>query len=165
MTRFVKATGSAPQPKDNKRSKEIFEKYSSSYHQCGIRIESEDDRMACDGRDPKDHQVPTPLSRAEPPTSRSGTRPGCPGLHPTWSGTPPGMEHPQPPWAACANTSPPSVKNFPPDIQPKPFFLELKTFAPCPVTIYPCKKLIPLLFIIPSKRGTWVTFAVTGNSL
>ena len=39
-------------------------------------------RKAWVGRDPKDHQVPTPLLQAETPTSRSGTRPGP---HPTWS--------------------------------------------------------------------------------
>jgi len=53
-------------------------------------------RMVWVGRDPKDHQVPTPLPQAWPPASRSGTRPGCPGLHPTWPRTPPGMEHPHP---------------------------------------------------------------------
>ena len=58
------------------------------------------------GRNPKDHLVPTLLSQAGPPTSRSGTRSGCPGPHPTWAWTPPGMEHPQPLWSACATTSP-----------------------------------------------------------
>jgi len=27
----------------------------------------------------------SPLPQAGPPTSRPGTRPGCPGPHPTWS--------------------------------------------------------------------------------
>jgi len=35
------------------------------------------------GRALKDHQVPTPLPEPGLPTSRSGTRPGCPGPHPT----------------------------------------------------------------------------------
>ena len=39
------------------------------------------------------------LPQAGPPTSRSGTRPGCPGPHTTCSKTPPGMGHPQPLWA------------------------------------------------------------------
>ena len=37
--------------------------------------------MAWIGRDLKDHQAPTPLSHAGPPTSVSYTRPGCPGPH------------------------------------------------------------------------------------
>ena len=48
-------------------------------------LESQKHRMAWVGRDPKDHQVPTLLTKAGPPTSRSGTRPGYPGPHPTWS--------------------------------------------------------------------------------
>jgi len=43
--------------------------------------------MAWDGRDPNDHQAPTPMPQAGPPTSTYGTRPGCPGLYPTWSWT------------------------------------------------------------------------------
>ena len=31
------------------------------------------------GRDPEDRQVPTPVPQARPPTSTSGTKPGCPG--------------------------------------------------------------------------------------
>jgi len=65
--------------------------------------------MASIGRDPKDHQVPVSLPQAGLPTSTSGSRPGCPGLHPTWSWTPPAMGHPQPLWAACSSTSPLSL--------------------------------------------------------
>jgi len=45
-----------------------------------------------------------PPPQAGPPAFRSGTRPGCPGLHPSWSSTPPGMRHPQPLQAACSST-------------------------------------------------------------
>ena len=34
-----------------------------------------------------------PPPKAGPPTSTFNTRPGCPGPHPTWPWTPPGMEH------------------------------------------------------------------------
>ena len=40
-------------------------------------------------------------------------------------------------------------KERPPDIQSKPSLCELKTIPPCPITVYPSKKLIPLLFIVP----------------
>ena len=42
-------------------------------------------RMVRVGRDLKAHPVPNP---------KSGTSSGCPGSHPTWPWTPPGMEHP-----------------------------------------------------------------------
>ena len=54
--------------------------------------------MAWVGRDLKDHQAPTPLPAAGPPTSKSNTRPGCPGSHPTWPRTPQGTGHLQPLW-------------------------------------------------------------------
>ena len=71
-----------------------------------INIESQNRRMAWVGRDLKDRESPDPLPEAGPPTSISNTRPGCPGPHPTWPWTPPGMGHPQPLWAACSSTSP-----------------------------------------------------------
>jgi len=40
-------------------------------------------------------------------------------------------------------------KELPPDIQSKPSLLELKTIPLCSITVYPHKKLIPFLFIIP----------------
>jgi len=40
--------------------------------------------MASVGRDLKDHHAPNPLQHAGPPTSKSNTRPGSPGPHPTW---------------------------------------------------------------------------------
>jgi len=43
--------------------------------------------MAWVGGDLKDHEAPTPLSLARPPTSIFNSRPGCPGPHP-----PPGMD-------------------------------------------------------------------------
>jgi len=48
-------------------------------------------RMAWVGRDLKDHEPPTRLPQAGPPTSTCNTRPGCPGPHPPWPWTPPGM--------------------------------------------------------------------------
>jgi len=45
--------------------------------------------MAWVGRDPKDHQAPTPLLQAGPPTSTFNTRPSCLWPHPTWPWTPP----------------------------------------------------------------------------
>jgi len=50
----------------------------------------------------KDKPVPTTLPLEEPPPTSSG----CPGPHPMWPWTPPGMEHPQLLWAACARASP-----------------------------------------------------------
>jgi len=62
--------------------------------------------MAWVGRDLKDHEAPTPLLQSGLPTSMFITRPGCPGLHPTWPWTLPGMGHLQPIWAVCSSTSP-----------------------------------------------------------
>jgi len=68
--------------------------------------------MAWVGRDPKDHQVPTAL-----PSSRSGTRPGCPGPHPTCSWAPLGAEYPQLLWAACSSQHLIALcKDLPPNI-------------------------------------------------
>jgi len=53
--------------------------------------------------------------------------PGCPGPHPTWPWTPPGMVHPQPLWAPHHSHS----KELPPDNQPKS--LNLKPFPPVPL--------------------------------
>ncbi|XP_052552627.1 cyclin-dependent kinase inhibitor 3 isoform X4 [Tympanuchus pallidicinctus] len=41
-------------------------------------------RTARVGRDLKDHEAPTPLCHAGPPTSPFHSSPGCPGPHPTW---------------------------------------------------------------------------------
>ena len=61
-----------------------FEKY--FYHFIENKQEEKHQlhRMASVGRDLKDHQAPTPLLQAGPPTSIFNTRPGCPGPHPTW---------------------------------------------------------------------------------
>ena len=40
-------------------------------------------------------------------------------------------------------------EQLPSDIQSKPSLFELRSVSPCPITIYPCKNLIPLLFLIP----------------
>ena len=61
-------------------------------------------RMAWVGRDSKDHQVSPPVPQAEPPSSRAGTRSGCPGPHLNWPWTPPEMGHPQTLWADCSST-------------------------------------------------------------
>ena len=63
--------------------------------------------MAWVEKDHSDHRVPTPLLCAGSPT----TRPGCPEPHPAWPWVPPGMGHPQPPWATCSSVSPPSEWN------------------------------------------------------
>ena len=55
--------------------------------------------MAWVGRDLKDHQAPTLLPQAGPPTSIPNIRPDCPGPHSIWPWTPPGTGHPQPLWA------------------------------------------------------------------
>jgi len=47
--------------------------------------------------------VSTSLLCAGSPTSR----PGCPEPRPAWPWVPPGMGHPQPPWAPCSSVSPP----------------------------------------------------------
>jgi len=36
-----------------------------------------------------------------------------------------------------------------PNIQPKPLLSQFKTIPPCPITIYPRKQPLPLLFILP----------------
>ena len=99
--------------------------------------------MAWVGGDLKDHEAPTPLSLAWPPTSIFNSRPGCPGPHP-----PPGMDG-----ASTASLgslfqhlTTLTVKNFP-NIQPKSSLLQLKTISPCPDVIHPLKELTPLLFI------------------
>ena len=53
-------------------------------HHVSSLIESQNHRMAWVGRDLKDHEAPTLLPKAGPPTSMFNTRPGCPGPHPTW---------------------------------------------------------------------------------
>ena len=60
--------------------------------------QSQNHRTAQVGRDLKDHEVPTPLlptppppPQAGPPTSTFNIRTGCPGPHPTWPWTQPGM--------------------------------------------------------------------------
>ena len=70
-------------------------------------ISSQNHRMAWVGRDLKGHESPTPRSQAGPPTSTFHTSPGCPGPHPTWPWTPPGMGRPEPLWAACCSPLPP----------------------------------------------------------
>jgi len=55
-------------------------------------------RMAWVEKDHNDHLVSIPPLCAGSPTSR----PGCPEPHPAWPWMPPGMGHPQPPWATCS---------------------------------------------------------------
>ena len=65
-------------------------------------------RMAWVEKDHNDHLVSTPLLCAGSPT----TTPGCPEPYPAWPWMPPGMGHPQPPWATSSSVSPPSAWNF-----------------------------------------------------
>ena len=86
----------------------------------------------------KDHNdwVSTPLLCAGLPT----TRPGCPEPHPAWPWMPPGIGHPQTPWATCSSVSPPSVwKNF----------LISNLSLPC-LSLKP----FPLVVVLP--EGCWV---------
>jgi len=53
--------------------------------------------MAWVEKDHNDHLVSTPLLCA-----------GSPTISPAWPWMPPGMGHPQPPWATCSSASPPS---------------------------------------------------------
>ena len=64
-------------------------------------------RKAWVEKDHNDHPVSTPLLCAGSPT----TRPGCPVPHPAWPWMPPGMGHPQPPWATS-------------DVQQRPWLLK-----------------------------------------
>ena len=57
--------------------------------------------MAWVEKDHSDHGVPTPLLCTGPPTTRAG----CPEPHPARPSMPPGMGHPQPPWATCSSVS------------------------------------------------------------
>jgi len=86
-----------------------------------------------------------PPPQAGPPTSPFNTRPGCP--------IQPGLEHLQG-WGIHHLSGQPvpaphhsHSKEFPPDIQPKPSLLQLKTISPCPAIVYPFKELAPLLFL------------------
>jgi len=60
---------------------------------------------------------------------------------------PPGMGHPQPPWATCSVRQHPLGEKRPPNIQPKPPPSQFKTIPPCPITIHPRKQPFSLLFI------------------
>jgi len=84
-------------------------------------------RMAWVGRVCKDHQVPTPLPQAGPPTSRSGIRPSCP-----WP-TQPGLEHLHG-WRTCSLSGQPVPaprhplhKELPPENQSQLSLLELSS--------------------------------------
>uniref|UniRef100_A0A669QM54 Chromodomain helicase DNA binding protein 6 n=1 Tax=Phasianus colchicus TaxID=9054 RepID=A0A669QM54_PHACC len=57
---------------------------------CFPITESQNHRIARVGRDLKDHESPTPLPHAGPPTIPPNARPDCPGPHPIWPRTPPG---------------------------------------------------------------------------
>ena len=98
-------------------------------------------------RGPQGSQSSNLLLHAGPPTSTFNSSPGCPGPHPTWPWTPPGMGHSQPLWAAVPAPHHSHSKELPPDIQTKASLLQLQTSSPCPAVIYPCKELTPLLFI------------------
>ena len=60
-------------------------------------------------KDLKDHGVSTPPAKC---TGSPTSRPGCAEPHPAWAPMPPGMRHPQPPWAAGFQcVTPLGVKN------------------------------------------------------
>jgi len=65
---------------------------------------------------------------------------------------PPGMGHPQPPWATYSSLGSlwvrhhPLCEKLPPNIQPKLPLPQLKTIPPCPITIHPHKQSFSLLF-------------------
>ena len=60
---------------------------------------------------------------------------------------PPGMGHPQPPWATCSVHHHPLGEKLPLTIQPEPPLLQFKTIPLCPIIIHPRKMLSPLLLI------------------
>jgi len=104
-----------------------------------IIISSLNHRMSCVEKDHNNHLVSNRLLCARSPT----IGPGCPEPHPAWPWMPPGMGHPQPPWATCSSVSPPSVwKNFllisnlnlpRLSLKPFPLVLSLSTLAnSCP---------------------------------
>ena len=53
-------------------------------NEIAVFTESQNHRIARVGRDLKDHESPTPLPHAGPPTIPPNARPGCPGPHPIW---------------------------------------------------------------------------------
>ena len=57
------------------------------------------------------------------------------------------MGHPQPLWAAVSAPHHSHSKELPSGIQPESSLLQLKGISPCLAIIYPCKELIPLLFV------------------
>ena len=81
----------------SKWTTDIWDKTFSQYH-----------RMAWVEKHHNDHRVSTPLLCAGSPV----TRPGCPEPYPDWPWMPPGMGHPQPPWATCSSVITLCVKNF-----------------------------------------------------
>jgi len=109
---------------------------------------SQNHRTAWGGRDLKDHEAPTPPLQVGPPMPVSNSRPGCPGPHPTWPCTPPGMDGAS--TASLGSCSAPHHshrKELPPDIQPQSSLLQLQTISPCPAVISPFQVLPPLLFV------------------
>ena len=82
--------------------------------------------------------------QAGSPTSTFHTRPGCPGPHPTWPSTPPGMDGAS--TASLSSCSSTASKEFLPDIQPKSSLPQLQTISPCPAVLYPFRELTSLLF-------------------
>ena len=71
-------------------------------------MESQNLTMAYVGKDLKNHPVQISLLQAVLPGSKSGTRSGCPGPHPTR-----GLGHPQPFWAVCASSPPSQLRISP----------------------------------------------------
>jgi len=78
-------------------------------------LKNREHRMAWVEKDHNNHLVSTPL----PCAGLATTSPGCPEPHPAWPWMPPGMGHPQPPWAACSVHHHPLGEKLPPDILPE----------------------------------------------
>jgi len=110
-------------------------------------IESQNHRMAWVGRGLKDHQVPIPPKQAKLPATRSSSRSGCPGPHPSWPWRPPEMGCPQPLWAVVPAPHYPLSEKLHPNVWSKSSRLEFKIIPPCSITINLCKKF-SLVFII-----------------
>ena len=92
---------------------------------------------------------PTVLIQFQPPAVCRVTnqQPRLPRATSSLAWMPPGMGHPQPPWATCSVRHHPLGEKLPPHIQPKPPLSQFKTIPPCPITIHPHKQPFPLLFI------------------
>jgi len=140
MRSFYRCSVSVKRISPLQLSRATAEKWSRSTLFCGKTIESQN---GLGWKGPQCSSHSNPLLCAGSPT----TSPGCPEPHPAWPWMPPGMGHPQPPWATCSVRHHPLGEKLPPHIQPKPPLSQFKTIPPCPITLHPHKQPFPLLFI------------------